>query len=253
MLRFALLLLLLLAPRARAGGAEVFATATNVFAHTVASCYRHLNAPGAEQVRTNAQGACLSSNDCSGFASYVLAQAAPHALAAVQALDKNYKHPRARFYATFFQGLATNRTAHGWQAVAGWRDLQVGDLVAWASAPRTNISGKVSLSGHVAIVAEPPVAPQMETVSGKPERFVTIRVIDSSSVRHFAPEVFPPLARQTERNGLGFGNIKLWLDGHDRVIGYWEGTWWGEGQKEIRRPSHGLALGFGRVVDEPTN
>lgn len=244
-----LVLGLLCASRAWAGGAEAFAVATNVFAHTVASCYRHLNAPGAEQVKTNAQGACLSSNDCSGFVSYVLSQCAPRSLAAVQALDKGYKHPRARFYAAFFQSLETNRTANGWQAVADWRDLKVGDFVAWASAPRTNTTGKVNRSGHVAIVAEPPGTPQVESVAGKPEKFVTIRVIDSSSVKHFPPEVFPPLARQTERNGLGFGNIKLWLDEHDKVIGYWEGTWWGEGKKEIRRPSHGLALGFGRVVD----
>jgi hypothetical protein len=249
MIRSAFLLVLLLASRVWAGGAEVFATATNVFAHTVASCYRHLNAPGAEQVKTNAQGAFLSSNDCSGFVSYVLSQCASRSLAAVQALDKGYKHPRARYYAAFFQGLETNRTANGWQAIAGWRDLKVGDVVAWASAPRTNTTGKVSRSGHVAIVAELPSQPAMETVSGKTEKFVTIRVIDSSSVKHFPPEVFPPLAHQTERNGLGFGNIKLWLDEHDKVIGYWEGTWWGEGKKEIRRPSHGVALGFGRVVD----
>ncbi len=244
------LLGLLLAARAWAGGAEVFATATNVFAHATAVSYRHLNAPGAEQVRTNAQGACLSSNDCSGFVSYVLSQCAPRALASVQALDTKYKHPRARFYAAFFQGLATNHTANGWQTVADWRDLKVGDIIAWASTPRTNATTKkVSSSGHAAIIAAPPGAPQVETVAGKPHKFTTIRVLDSSSVKHFAPEVYPPLAHQTERNGLGYGNIKLWLDEHDKVIGYWEGTWWGEGKKEITRPSHGIALGFGRVAD----
>ncbi|MCX7005751.1 MAG: hypothetical protein NTY53_00575 [Kiritimatiellaeota bacterium] len=241
---------LIFASHAWAGGAEVFATASNVFARATAVCYRHLNAPGAEQVRTNAQGAFLSSNDCSGFASYVLAQVAPRALAAVQAHETKGKHPHAKTYAEFFQGLATNRTASGWQTVASWRDLKAGDFIAWASRPATNsVTKKVTSSGHVAIVVEPPGAPQVETVSGKPERFVSVRVLDSSSVKHFAPEVFPPLAHQAERNGLGFGNIKLWLDDHDHVIGYWEGTWWGEGKKEMRRPSHGVALGFGRVTE----
>ena len=249
MRRPVILLVLLLAPRVLAGGAEVFATASNIFARAVVVCYRHRNVPGAEQIKTNAQGGFLSTNDCSGFVSYVLAQCAPHALATVQARETKDKHPHARTYAEFFQSLATNRTAHGWQAIASWRDLKMGDIIAWASSPRTDEAGKIHRSGHVSIVAEPPGVSQMETVAGKSEKFITVRVLDSSSVKHFSPEVFPPHANQTERNGLGFGNIRLWLDEHDKPIGYWEGTWWGEGKKNIGHPSHGTALGFGRVVD----
>ena len=106
MMRSIFLLVLLLAPRVWAGGAEVFTTATNVFAHTVASCYRHFNAPGAEQVKRSAQGECLSSNDCSGFVSYVLSQCAPRALAAVQARETKGKHPHAKNYAAFFRPWA---------------------------------------------------------------------------------------------------------------------------------------------------
>jgi hypothetical protein len=250
MLKLTCLLLLLLPPRGRAEEAQLFATASNVFAHAVVVSYRHANAPGAQQVVTDPQGGFVSHTDCSGFVSYVLAQQAPRALAAVQAQEPRTKHPRARTYAEFFESLGTNRTASGWQAVASWRDLMVGDIIAWAPRAHTNATGKVVGAGHAMIVAAPPGATQVKSVAGKPERFVSVRVLDSSSVTHFAPEVFPPHASQAKRDGLGFGNIRLWLDEHDQPIGYWEGTWWGEGGKEIRGPSRHGVLGFGRVVED---
>ena len=233
-----------------AGGERMMAEASNIFARATAVSYRHLNAPGNAQLRCTPQGDWISSNDCSGFVSFMVQRVAPRAYAAVQADEQKYKHVRAITYANFFQGLATNRTATGWQRVASWRELRPGDVIAWSPVPKTNSAQKTHSAGHVALVALPPTGPHTETVEGQTYRFTSVQVLDSSSVTHFPPETFPPHAGQTARNGLGFGAIRLLLDERDQPIGYWEGTWWGEGRTPIRRPTRSTLLGFARLAEE---
>jgi len=138
----------------------------------------------------------------------------------------------------------------GRQHVTLWRELRPGDIIAWSSMPKSNNTEKIHTAGHVMLVAQPPTGPHAETVAGVPYRYMSVLVLDSSSVKHFPPETLPPQAKQVERNGLGFGVVRLLLDEHDKPIGYWEGTWWGEGRKSIRHPTHTSILGFGRLTDD---
>lgn len=252
--RFSLLLLALLATQVAGAtvGERMLAEGSNIFARATAVSYRHLNAPGSAQLRCLPQGDWISSNDCSGFVSFLLQRCAPRAYASVLAGETKYKHVRAITYAKFFQGLETNRTTTGWQRVASWRELRPGDVIAWASLPRTNSEHQIKSAGHVAVIAQTPTGPRDETADGKKYRCLSLTVLDSSSVRHFPPETFPPHAGQSARNGLGFGVVRLLLDEHDQPCGYWEGTWWGEGQSPIRRPTHSPLIGFGRLAEEST-
>ena len=242
-----LILLVVPAAVAATSGEAMLLEVSNIFAHATVVGYRHFKASAAEQLQVSANGEWTSRNDCSGFVSFVLQRTTPQAYADVQAREGKAKHPRAITYAQFFQGLETNRVATGWVRVATWRELRPGDVIAWSSPPRTNSENHAHNAGHVMFVAQPPSGPHEETVDGKTYRYMSVLVLDSSSVRHFLPETFPPLANQTKRNGLGFGVVRLLLDERDQPIGYWEGTWWGEGQKAIRRPTRTTILGFGRV------
>ncbi len=233
-----------------AAGERMLVEASNIFARATAVSYRHLNAAAALQLHGSPQGHWTSSNDCSGFASFMIHRVAPRAYDAVLACEQKSRHPRAITYAKFFQGLETNRTVTGWQRIAAWRELRPGDVVAWSSLPRTNREQQVKSAGHVMLVARPPTGPHEETVAGQKYRYLSVLVLDSSSVRHFPPETYPPHAGQTDRNGLGFGVVRLLLDEHDQPCGYWEGTWWGEGHAPIRRPTHTTLLGFGRLAEE---
>jgi hypothetical protein len=234
-----------------AAGERMMAEGSNIFARATAVCYRHLNVPASAQVRCDPQGDWISSNDCSGFASFMIHRVAPRAYASVLAGEQKYKHVCSITYALFLQGLETNRTAVGWQHIATWRELRPGDVIAWSSLPRTNKEHQVKSASHVLLVAQPPTGPHEATVDGKKFRYVSVPALDSSSVKHFPPETYPPHAGQTARNGLGYGTVRLLLDDHDRPSGYWEGTWWGEGQTPIRRPTRTPILGFGRLVDDP--
>jgi hypothetical protein len=233
-----------------AAGERMLTEASNIFARATVVSYRHLNAAASAQLQVSPEGDWTSRNDCSGFASFMIHRVAPRAYTAVQACEPKYKHVRAITYAQFFQGLATNHLSTGWQRVATWRELRPGDVIAWSSVPKTNSEQKTHSAGHVTLVVQPPTGPHTETVEGKTYRFTSVRVLDSSSVTHFPPETFPPHAGQTARDGLGFGVIRLLLDEHDQPVGYWEGTWWGEGQTPIRRPTRSALLGFARLVEE---
>jgi hypothetical protein len=79
-------------------------------------------------------------------------------------------------------------------------------------------------------------------------RYFDIEVIDSSSVYHFPPEYLPPKAFQKHRNGLGVGRVRIILNESNNPIGYWAGTFWGEGQKPVQKPTLSKEISFARMV-----
>ena len=87
-----------------------------------------------------------------------------------------------------------------------------------------------------------------ERVKDHEIRYISIFVIDSSSVCHFKPEYYPPQAFQTHRDGLGKGFIRLILDEKDNPAGYWEGTYSGEKKKKLDEPTYCSVISFARAV-----
>ena len=110
--------------------------------------------------------------DCSGLVNYVLKRASPLHLALLAA-EAGRKRPRAvEFYTVFAERVQTRETRAGWAGVARLVDARPGDIIAWRR--REFLPGQST--GHVVILAEPPVA----------ESALVVRavVIDSTTAPH---------------------------------------------------------------------
>jgi hypothetical protein len=227
--------------------AKVLAKALTIFQNCTANEYAHTPGKADEQVVENGDGTFYCATDCSGFVSYVLKAVAKKHYELVVDFAGGHR-PRANRYAQFFAQLSTDKPTNGWLKVSSVQALVPGDLIAWES-PSYEEHHKGN-SGHVMIVYGAPGAAQDELIAGQTIRYISVAVIDSSSVKHFAPEQLPAKANQTQRDGLGIGKVRIILDAqnNDRPIGYWEGTFWGEGQKEILRPTLSNNVSFGRLV-----
>lgn len=205
--------------------------------------YEHLKDSASEQIQNSGASA---HNDCSGFVSYLLLKNAPEQYAAITQLQPKAWYPQAKTYAQFFLDLQQSNTS-GWTKINEVRDLRRGDFLAWAK--QTVPGQKPGNTGHVAIVAENPKGDvQQIEIDGKPIRFISVKVIDSSSVDHFAPDLLPPHAGQSHRDGLGEGFVRIVVDDQNKPCGYWEGTFWNEGGKPISHPSYTPVIGFARLT-----
>ncbi|MBS1954696.1 MAG: hypothetical protein JST89_10945 [Cyanobacteria bacterium SZAS-4] len=204
--------------------------------------YEHLHSPAKEQIDGN-----VAHNDCSGFVSYLLDKFAPTQYLSISSAQPEKDYPQAKTYAKFFSELKSDQS--GWLKVENFQDLKRGDFLAWAK--QVQPGQKPGNSGHVAIVAAPPGEVEEATVNEKQIRFVSIKVIDSSSVDHFAPDTLPPNAGQKHRDGLGEGFVRIIVDADNHPIGYWEGTYWNEGDKPIKGPSYTPTIGFARLISLP--
>jgi hypothetical protein len=224
--------------------ARALSKAQFVFDHTQQNHYFHSKGKAEDQVAID--GSSVSSDtDCSGFVSFVVKSVGRlHYAALVASADG--RRPRAGNYAEFFAGLSPSKAKKGWLGISSIAELRPGDLIAWES-PRYEETHKGN-SGHVMIVAAPPEQVVKGQIEGEPFRYISVPVIDSSSVTHFPPEQLPPLAHQSHRDGVGKGCIRIILNANDHPIGYWEGSYWGEGRKEIRKPTSTEKIYFARLV-----
>lgn len=223
--------------------------ADNIFNEARVVHYEHLHEPASEQVHRK-DGTVVSRNDCSGFISYILFSVAPKHYRQIREMQPERDYPQAKTYARFFHHLSADESHDGWVGVRSVSDLRRGDIIAWEKGQTsTNHSGKGN-SGHVMMVRNTPGSPERIMHQGRNLLLVNVPVLDSSSVYHFPPEELPPSAEQSHRDGLGKGDIKLLLDEQGKPIGYWEGTYWGEGQKDVRKPSFSDMIGFGRLVSD---
>lgn len=218
---------------------QVLHLAESIFDNSVDVRYSHHEVSASRQVVTNANGSMEAHTDCSGFISYVVHSIGPRHYAVVRELEPNASYPQAKVWASFFNTLDPIQPTNGWLGISNWRNLKPGDFVAWkeGSTESTN-------TGHVMIVLDQPS--QIREENGY--RYIEIPVIDSSSVYHFAPEQLPPNAHQSHRDGLGKGSIRLILSTDDNPIGYWAGTYWGEGSKPVMNPTYSKMIRFARMV-----
>lgn len=226
-------------------GSAAFEEANFIFEHADKVRYRHHHVPADEQVFIDGDH-CSSQSDCSGFVSFVLNKVAAKHYDVVHKFEQGPPYPQAKGYAEFFASLPEDMAQNGWRKLNSYNELRRGDIIAWKN-PRSGEAGHTN-TGHVMIVAKRPEAVSEDTVHRRRIRFVSIPVIDSSSVDHFKPEKLPPRAGQTHRNGLGKGDVRIILDSQGNAIGYWEGTYWGEGGKQIHHPTLTDEIGFARLV-----
>lgn len=219
--------------------------AERIFREAKVVQYQHLHEPAKEQVQEK-NGQLVCRNDCSGFISYVLDSVAPKHYRPIRERQPERGYPQAKTFAKFFHELSSDTPRDGWIGVPSYKDLRRGDIIAWEKPPSGN-SHKGN-SGHVMMVRDHPGNLERLLIDGRSLVLVSVPVLDSSSVYHFPPEELPPSAEQSHRDGVGKGDVKLVLDEQGKPVGYWEGTYWGEGQKEIRKPAFSEMIGFGRMV-----
>jgi cell wall-associated NlpC family hydrolase len=128
--------------------------------------------------------------DCSGFVDYLLARAAPAALAALPRSPPRHPRPRAADFVA-----AVSAGAPPWRRLGRVADLEPGDVVAWLrpeDSPSKN-------TGHVMIVDGPP----RPRAAGE----WAVPIIDSTGLRHGASD-----SRARESTGVGRGTIVLVVD-----------------------------------------
>jgi putative intracellular protease/amidase len=221
-------------------GRQALKVAETAFDNASVVGYVHRNALASRQVVSQPDGSVEARTDCSGFMSYVVHSVAPKHYLAIRSLEPEKSYPQAKIWAQFFDSLDKNQPHDGWLAISNWKDLRPGDLIAWQE-------GKISPggnTGHVMMVRGTPGEIQQQ----KEFRYFEVPVIDSSSVYHFPPEHLPPKASQAHRNGLGTGNVRILLSDDNAPIGYWAGTYWGEGQKQINHPTFTKLVRFARMT-----
>ena len=231
-------------------GSWVYNKALDVFNKSKVVHYEHQGGDDVSDQVVVKGSHCDAECDCSGFVSYVLHTVTPMHYKAVKEFSTRTGHPLANTYARFFTKLSATEPQDGWIRLMSYKELRQGDLIAWEKAvnPDAPAGAKKGNTGHVMIVESPASRVEVLRKKGEPIRFVSIAVIDSSSVDHFPPEELPPLAHQSHRDGLGRGVIRLVLDDSNQVIGYWEGTYWGEGGKNITKPSYSDSVSFARLL-----
>lgn len=217
-----------------------------VFNNVSVNHYRHNQVLAKDQVVQLDDGTCKANTDCSGFISYVLCSVSPRHYEPIRNMQPDANHPQAKSFAHFFGALSCTEPTGGWIRIANPRQLKRGDIIAWQK-PGDLYHGSGN-SGHVMIVVDPPQGVFEETVDGSAIRFAPVLVLDSSSVYHFKPEELPPNAQQDHRDGVAKGVIRLILDQDDNPIGYWEGTYWGEGQTQITSPTYSNEIFSGRMI-----
>lgn len=222
---------------------KALAKARFIFDNTSNNHYAHTSGKADDQVDVESDSVS-SCTDCSGFISYVLKSTAKKHYEMVVDFCSG-KRPRANNYADYFAQLASQPAA-GWQSIASINDLKPGDLIAWVSPHYEEYHQ--GNSGHVMMVSGSPGQSRTETIGGQSITYVPVPVIDSSSVSHFPPESLPPKSNQKSRDGVGMGQVRVVIDGQGKAVGYWEGTYWGEGQKEIHNPTMSDNVSFARIV-----
>jgi hypothetical protein len=237
------------APNEETVGQWVYNRALDIFNKSNLVHYEHQGGDEASEQVVFKGDYCEALCDCSGFVSYVLHAVTPMHYKSIKQFSTRTGHPLAKTYTRFFQSLSATEPKEGWIRIESYRDLRQGDLIAWEKAVNAPAGvKKKGNTGHVMIVESPASRARVLHRRGEAIRFVSIPVIDSSTVDHFPPEELPPLAHQNHRDGVGRGLIRLILDDNDRIIGYWEGTYWGEGGKNITKPSYTDSVSFARLT-----
>jgi hypothetical protein len=130
--------------------------------------------------------------DCSGWVSWLVRSTAPAAYDFVP-IEYQRPYPRAFMYWQMFNAIGNGASIPNWTAVRRLAEVAPGDIIAWTFEPESQGD-----SGHVLLVAAPPVINSNGTVA--------ITVFDASSVPHNDDtRRYPP-------GGVGRGTILFQVD-----------------------------------------
>ncbi len=213
--------------------------AESIFDRASVVQYVHKQKPALRQIVSYDDGTVCARTDCSGFISYIVRSVAPRHYEVIRDREPGHSYPQAKVWASFFGSLDSRAPRDGWLGISNWQNLSPGDFIAWKEGGSGGIN-----TGHVMMAVSKPS--QIQETNGY--RYFDIEVIDSSSVYHFPPEYLPPKAFQKHRNGLGVGRVRIILNESNNPIGYWAGTFWGEGQKPVQKPTLSKEISFARMV-----
>lgn len=143
--------------------------------------------------------------DCSGMSAWILARAAPRALAAI-----GRARPVARDFVRTIERAPTAHSVRGWQRIEPISEVRPGDVFAWRR-PRGFPSRN---TGHVGFVVEAPIP-----ISGFPGAYA-VRIADATSYGHQEDT-----RRDDGVGGFGMGTLVFLTDSEGRGTHYgWHGT-----------------------------
>ena len=163
--------------------------------------------------------------DCSGFVDYLLKRVAPERYADLP-IESGHARPRAAMYFDLLNGLSS-KSVPGWKSVNPLAAARRGDIIAWALEASTQ---KVGDTGHVVIVAEPPVK-----IGGSE---YNIAVYDSSGIPHNDD------SRPKATSGIGKGVITFKVDNSGIPVGF---------QFNSHARFHLEPIAIGRIVDSSSS
>lgn len=221
---------------------EALQLGKSIFEKATVVKYIHHFVPASRQITLKDDGTMSARTDCSGFISFIVHAVAPRHYRAVRELEPRADYPQAKIWASFFESLEPAEAKGGWLKIANWQELQPGDFIAWRIGKNAPPGDRNT--GHVMMVEDKP-GPLIEENGS---RYFEISVLDSSTTYHFGPERLPPHAAQAHRDGLGIGTVRIFVSPDNQPIGYWVGTYWGEGHRDINGPTESNQIRFARMV-----
>lgn len=196
-------------------GKDVYDRAMWAVDNVFSTSYRHNNKAPDEQVAENARtGELKAATDSSGFLSWVLFSVSPGHLYAIQDFTQDKDCPSANAFAQFFAQIPRREMCNGWLNVPSALELTRGDVIA------LGVTGdKKGDDGRVMVAASAASEVKTLQVNGRPMKYVSVLVVDSSPRPHFGPEKLPPLIEHKNRDGLGVGWVRIFVDDRGKPIG----------------------------------
>ena len=166
--------------------AAVLAEAVRIFNNTKQTLYQY-------PAYVVNESAGIYQIDCSGFAAYILANVAPEHWKLIPTI--HWPVPLAFEFFLFFNSLPADGSV-GWSPVANLLDCGPGDIIAWRRL------ASVGDTGHVLIVAEPPVIVD--------DGVAAVTAYDSSNILHYSDS--RRVVGGNQETGVGTGTIHFQVD-----------------------------------------
>ncbi|MBV1774775.1 hypothetical protein KSF73_03490 [Burkholderiaceae bacterium DAT-1] len=250
---------------------DVLRLADDVATHLNDTAYTHKPGaadPAGPDVQRMPNGRYSVHTDCSGWVTWLVQQKRPEALISLRnemlRLGAKRKWPQAYVWQHLFTRLGGGRDLF-WVGIADLRAAQPGDILSWCSDQycdtRQEGGAHSDNTGHVAIVAAPPVVLDEARERALRESLEShdaelppntssvymVNVIDSSTTRHYDDQT---RSKFVGTSGLGKGAIYIAVDENGKPLGvqFPGGVFRYEGAK-AKDGERSVSFGIGRLLD----